>query len=153
MKNENIVPFPRGFYTVDEDKNESSRRGKIRGQFTRRFEDLGTSFFCRLTDNNEIYDVTICIVTGTYNINRIEFQENAIKPYSIEIEQGQSIEFVWSTKRKLTFYQIDSFRTDAKSRKSIKVRVFFFIDEKKKNFDVFRFRSDEQRRRKFLLAF
>lgn len=115
-------PVSGGFYTVDEEKNETSRRGKIKGQFTRRFEDLGTSFLCRLTDKNELHDVTICVVTGAYQIKRIEFEENAIKPYSIEIEQGHSIEFVWSTKRKLTFYQIDSFHTDPKTRKSIKVR-------------------------------
>jgi len=119
IEEKKYCPISGGLYTVEQKSDRSSAKGK----FSKTFNELGMSFLFRLTDTNQVHDITVCIVNDTYKVKHIEITDNDIQPNSIWIEQSDWIIFEWNTKRKQTIVQIQPFTFDENQQKSKEVCI------------------------------
>ena len=121
IEEKKFCPVSGGLYTIEPDDEKSSTRFLAKGKFTRTFDEYCTTFLFRLTDKNEVQDITVCIVNDTYKVKHVKITDNTIEPNLIWIDQGDSIAFEWNTKRKQTIVQIEPFSIDQQKRQSIEV--------------------------------
>jgi len=137
IEEKKYCPVSGGLYTVEQTSDNQSNRSSAKGKFSKTFKEFGTSFLFRLTDTNQIHDITVCIINDTYKIKHIEITDNNIQPNLIWIEQTDWIIFEWNTKRKQTIIQIHPFTIDDNKQKSIEVCCS--KKNLKKNFECFFF--------------
>ena len=116
IEEKKYCPISGGLYTVEQSSETTSTRAVSSGKFTKTFNEFGMSFLFRLTDTNQIHDITVCIVKERYKIKHIEVTDTIIEPNIIWIEQNDSIVFEWNTQRKQTIAQIEPFILDEKQQ-------------------------------------
>jgi hypothetical protein len=121
IEEKKYCPISGGLYTVEQTSDTISNRTSAKGKFCKTFNEFGMSFLFRLTDTNQIHDVTVCIVNDTYKVKHIEITDNHIQPNIIWIEQSDWIIFEWNTKRKQTFVQIHPYNIDETTKQSKEV--------------------------------
>lgn len=118
-----FCPISGGLYVVEQTSENATTRSSGKGKFSKTLPDFGMSFFFRLTDTNQIHDITVCVVNDTYKVKYVELQDDGIKPNLIWIEQGDWIAFEWNTKRKQTIVQIEPYTVDSEKGRAIEVSV------------------------------
>lgn len=64
--------------------------------YRKKFRDYGTIFLFRLTERNEIHDITVCIVNGKNSIRHLKIEKSNQSPDTIHIYQDDRIFFEWN---------------------------------------------------------
>jgi len=123
IEEKKYCPISGGLYTVEQTSDNISNRNSAKGKFSKTFNEFGMSFLFRMTDTNQVHDITVCIVNDTYKIKHIEITDNNIQPNLIWIEQSDWIVFEWNTKRRQTIVQIEPFNVDDTKQQSIEVCI------------------------------
>ena len=120
IEEKKYCPVSGGLYTVSDSPLVHHLSS---GKFSKTFDEFGTSFLFRITDKNQLHDITTCIVNDTYKIKRIEITDDSINPIAIWIEQNDWIAFHWNTKCKQTIVEIEPFTVCQLDKKSIEVCI------------------------------
>ncbi|CAF0725929.1 unnamed protein product [Rotaria sordida] len=133
IEEKKYCPASGGLYTVTQPSDNVSHRVLSKGKFSKTCNDFGMSFLFRLTDTNQIHDITVCVVNETYKIKHIEITDNKIQPNIIWLTQNDWIRFAWNGKHKQTVVQIEPFTVSENRQQSIELKTegenFFWPNE------------------------
>ncbi|CAF3224711.1 unnamed protein product [Rotaria sp. Silwood2] len=121
IEEKKYCPISGGLYKVEQTSEITTNRALSKGNFTKIFNEFGTSFLFRLTETNQIHDIIVCIIKDNYHIKHIEITDTNIQSNLISIEQNDSIIFEWNTTQKETIVQIEPFIFDQINQQSIEV--------------------------------
>ncbi|CAF3816167.1 unnamed protein product [Rotaria sp. Silwood1] len=105
IEEKKYCPVSGSLYTVE----ATSDRPSSEGTYNKTFDEFGMSFLFRITDTNQIYDITVCVINDKYKIKYIEITDNNIRPNTIWIERNDWIAFEWYTTCEQTIKQIEPF--------------------------------------------
>ncbi|CAF4832449.1 unnamed protein product [Rotaria sp. Silwood1] len=123
MEEKKYCPVSGGLYTVSQTSDNVSHRVSSKGKFSKTFTDFGMSFLFRLTDTNQIHDITVCIVNKTYKMKHIEIKDDKIQPNIIWLDENDWIRFSWNGRHKQTVVQIEPFTISENKQQSIELRT------------------------------
>jgi hypothetical protein len=119
IEEKKYCPISGGLYTPE----STSGRILSKETYINTFDEFGMLFLFRLTDTNQIHDITVCVINDKYEAKRIKITDNNIQPNMIRIEQYDWVIFEWKTTCETTIVQIDPFHIDENQQQSIEVCI------------------------------
>jgi hypothetical protein len=119
IEEKKYCPISGGLYTPE----STSGRILSKETYINTFNEFGMLFLFRLTDTNQIHDITVCVINDTYKIKHVKITDNNIQPNIIWIEQCDWIIFEWKTTCETTIVQIEPFHIDENQQQSIEVCI------------------------------
>ncbi|UJR19905.1 hypothetical protein I4U23_023037 [Adineta vaga] len=109
IEEKKYCPISAGLYTIPPTLNKTS---SSRRKYRKTFNEYGMSYLFRLTDTNQIHDITVCVVNNTYNRKYVSITDYDIRPNFLTIEQDEWVIFEWDTTNKQSIVQIEPFHID-----------------------------------------